>query len=96
MCTNENMYKDMFFSSLGKRLASKYCKKFKTAAKIFKFTRFKGSKIGKLAGKQLSDKILAAAIDVAGSKIADKITSLKGEKPQEIEEILFHHNKDKR
>ena len=45
-----------------------------------------GSKIGKLAGKQLSDKTIPAAVDVAGSKIADKITSLKGEEPQEIEE----------
>ena len=39
-----------------------------------------GSNIGKLAGKQLSDKIILAAVDLARSKISDKITSLKGEK----------------
>ena len=48
------------------------------------------SKYGKIlkkeATKQLSDKIIPAAVDVAGSKIADKITSLKvkDEKPQEV------------
>ena len=54
MCTKENMYKDMFFSSLGKRLASKYCKKFKTAAKIFKFTatKFNQTKYGKILKKK--------------------------------------------
>ena len=43
-----------------------------------------------MAGKQLSDKIIPSAVDLAGSKIADKITSLKmseNEQPQEeIEE----------
>ena len=48
------------------------------------------TKVGKLTGKQLSDKIIPAAVDLAGSKIADKITSLKilgDQEPQEeIEE----------
>ena len=52
-----------------------------------------GSKIGKLAGKQLSDKIIPAAVDLAGSKIADKITSLKvlgkEESQEEIDEEII-------
>ena len=41
-----------------------------------------------MAGKQLSEKIIPAAVDVAGSKIADKITSLKvsDQEPYGIEE----------
>ena len=58
-------------------------KKIKTAAKKFnqrdygKKLEKEGLKVGKLAGQQVSDKIIPAAIDLAGSKIADKITSLK-------------------
>ena len=48
----------------------------------------KGSKIGKLAGKQLSDKIVPAAIDLGRSKIADKITSLKVSDNQEPEKEI--------
>ena len=39
---------------------------------------------GQEATKQLTDKIIPAAIDVAGSKIADKIKSLKEEPQEEI------------
>ena len=46
-------------------------------SKCGKTLKKEGSKVGKLAGKQLSDKVVPAAIDLAGSKIADKITSLK-------------------
>ena len=52
-----------------------------------------GSKIGKSADKQLSEKIIPTAVDLAGSKIADKITLLKGKEPQreleEEEEIII-------
>ena len=40
-----------------------------------------------MAGKQLSDKIIPVAIDLAGSKIADKITSLKMSDQEPQEEI---------
>ena len=69
-------------------------KRLKTAAtksdqskygKIFK----KGeSKIGKLVGKQLLEKIIPAAIHVAESKIAEKITSLKVSGDQELQEEI--------
>ena len=59
-------------------------------SKFGKMFEKEGTKVGKLAGTQLSDKIIPAAVDLAGSKIADKITSLKvkdKEEPQEeIEE----------
>ena len=55
-------------------------------------TKLNESKYDKIlkkeASKQLSDKIIPAVVGLAGSKIADKITSLKvseKEKPQEIE-----------
>ena len=35
------------------------------------------TKVGKLVGKQLLEKIIPAAVDLAGWKIADKITSFK-------------------
>ena len=52
-----------------------------------------GLKVDKLAGKQFSDKILPAAIDIAGSKIADKITSLQikpddEESPEKRQKII--------
>ena len=40
-----------------------------------------------MAGKQLSEKIIPAAVDVAGSKIADKTTSLKMSDQEPQEEI---------
>ena len=83
-----------------KKFASKYGKKFLnkeiSVPKRIKNveSRLDQSKYGKIlkkeANKQLSDKIIPAVVDVAESKIADKITSLKvfdKEKPQEkIEE----------
>ena len=41
------------------------------------------TKVGKLAGKQLSEKIIPAAVDLAGWQIADKITSFKVSDNQE-------------
>ena len=60
----------------------------KNSAKKFNQSKYgqtlkkEGSKFGKLAGKQLSEKIIPAAVDLAGSRIADKITSLKKVKNQ--------------
>ena len=72
-----------FGSKYGKKFLNKgisASKRIKTAATKFgqskygKVLKKEGSKIGKLAGKQLSDKIIPAAVDLTGSKIADKIT----------------------
>ena len=79
------------FMSFAKIFGNKHSKKFLnkeiSAFKRIKPTaaKFIQSKYGnmlkkegtKVAGKQLSDKIFPAAADLAGSKIADKITSLK-------------------
>ena len=75
------------FMSFAKKFGSKYGKKIInegiSASKRIKTSVEKRnqSKYGKVlkkeAGKQLSDKIIPAAVDVAGSKIAGKITSLK-------------------
>ena len=50
-----------------------------------------------MAGTQISEKIISAAVDLAGSKIVVKITSLKSEQPQEEleeeQEIIFPENK---
>ena len=50
-----------------------------------------GSEFGKIAGKNILVKCAEATGDLIGSKIADKITSLKvKDKPQEIiEEIII-------
>ena len=48
-----------------------------------------GRKVSKLAGKQLSDKIIPSEIDVAGSKIADKIASLKMNDKEDTEDIII-------
>ena len=75
-----------FGSKYGKKFINKgisASKRIKTAAKKFDQIKFgqtskkEGLKVGKLAGKQLSDRIIPAAADLAGSEIADKITSLK-------------------
>ena len=67
----------------GKKLVSKEIsasRRIKTAAKKFNESKYgkilkkEGLKVGKLAGKQVSEKIIPAAVDLAGSKIADKIT----------------------
>ena len=52
-----------------------------------------GTKVSKLAGKQLSDKIIPSAIDVAGSKIADKIASLKMNDKEDTKEIIIPPDK---
>ena len=58
-------------------------KRIKTAAKKFNQSNYskkmkkEGLKVGKLAGQQVSEKIIPVAIDLAGSKIVDKNTLLK-------------------
>ena len=76
-------------------------KRIKTVAKKINESKFgkmlkkEGTKVDKLAGKQVSEKIIPAVVDLAGSKIADKITSLKvsnNQEPQdkiEEEEIII-------
>ena len=83
--------------SFAKNFSSKYGKTFLntgiSASKIIKVSTSKLNQIKyektlkKESSKQLSEKIIPAAIDVAGSKIAGKITSLKvkDEKPQDEE-----------
>ena len=101
-----------FGSEYGKKILNKgisASKRIKTVPKAFseskqgKTLKKEGIKVGKLAGKQLSEKIIPAAVDLAGSKIADKITSLKvldnQEQQEEIEEeeeiIIPPHQKQK-
>ena len=46
-----------------------------------------------MAGKQIKIEIIPAAVDLAGSKIADKITSLKlnqKKKYKKNKKLLFH------
>ena len=79
--------KEYGFMSFAKKIGNEYVKKILnkgiSASKKLKNSAEKlnqrkyGKVLKKEAGKQLSDKIIPAAIDVAGSKIADKITSLK-------------------
>ena len=101
------------FKTFGRKLMSGYNKygrkivnKGITAAKKNNQSKYgqvlkkEESKIGKLAGKQQSEKIIPATVDLAGSKIAGKITSLKGEEQQEqIEEeeeiIIPPHQRQK-
>ena len=87
------------FMSFAKNLGSKYGKKFISkgilASKIIKdsASRPNQSKYGKTlkkeVGKQFTDKTIPAGIDVAGSKIADKITSLKVKDEEPEEEIII-------
>ena len=99
-----------FAKSFGKKVLNKgisATKRIKTVAKNFNDSKYgkmlkkEGTKVDKLAGKQLSDKIIPAAVDLAGSKIADKITSLKvsdnQEPKEEIEEeiIIPPHQRQK-
>ena len=90
------------FISLARHFGSKYDKKFlnkgilafkriKTVASKFNESKY-GKMLKKEVGKQISDKIIPAAGDLAGSKIADKITSLKvsgKEEPEEEQEIII-------
>ena len=86
-----NLDRSMVKKFINKRINAS--KRIKTAAtkcnenKYGKTLKKERLKFGKLAGKQIPDKIIPAAVDLAGSKIADKITSLKSEQPQkELEE----------
>ena len=65
-------------------------KRIKTVAKNFNESNYGKIfvRVCKLAGKQLSDKIISAAVDLAGSRIADKITSLKVSDNQELKEEI--------
>ena len=92
------------FMSFAKNFGSKYGKKFLnkgiSTSKRIKNTASKfnqGSKFGKIAGKKILTKSTESTGDLIGSKIADKITSLKvKDKPQEIideEEIIFPPDK---
>ena len=85
------------FMSFAKNLGSKYGKKIMnkgiSAASKFhqskydKMLKNQESEFGKIAGKKILTKSAEATGDLIGSKIADKITSLKvKDKPQEIEE----------
>ena len=86
------------FMSFAKRFGSKYGKKLlhkgilatkriQTAASKLNQSKY-GKILKKDASKQLSDKIIPAAVDVTGSKIADKITSLKVKDNQEPQEEI--------
>ena len=73
------------FMSFAKKFGSK---RIKDSASSLNQSKY-GKILKKEVTKQLSDKIIPAAIDVAGSKIVDKITSLKiKEEPQEEEIII--------
>ena len=82
----QTYYKN-FGSKYGKKFLNKgisASKRIKTVAKNFNESKFgkmlkeEGTKVGKLAlpAFQLSDKIIPAAVDLAGSKRTGKITSL--------------------
>ena len=87
-----------FGTKYGKKFVNKgisASKRIKIAAKRFNESKYGKSlkkeelKIGKIAGQQVSEKIIPAAVDFAGSKIADKINLLKmseGEPQEEIQE----------
>ena len=83
------------FMSFAKNLGSKYGKKNInkgiSASKKFNKSKYgnmlknQGSEFGKIAGKKILTKSAEATGDLRGSKLADKITSLKGnDKPQEV------------
>ena len=79
------------FMSFAKNLGSKYGKKIMnkgiSASKKFSQSKYGkiGREFGKIAGKNILTKSAEATGDLIGSKIADKITSLKvKDKPQEI------------
>ena len=74
-----------FGSKHGKKLLNKGISTFKRIQNLS--TKLNQSIYGKMlkkeTSKQISDKTLPAAVDLAGSKIADKITSLKVKDNQE-------------
>ena len=61
---------------------------------MVKIKKKEGSDIGKMTGKQTSEKIIPAAVDLAGSKIADSITSLKILEREPKEEIQEEQEKE--
>ena len=72
------------FMGFAKNFGSKYGKKIiNTASKseVGKMVKKQETEFGKLAGKKIIHKSAEATGDLIGSKIADKITSLK--EPQE-------------
>ena len=79
-------------NSASKFNQSKYGKMLKIKD-LAKGLKNQGSEFGKIAGKKILAKSAEATGDLIGSKIADKITSLKvKDKPQEIieeEEIII-------
>ena len=97
------------FMTFAKNFGSKYGKKIMnkgiSAASNFnqsnygKMLKNQGSQFGKIAGKKILTKSEEAA-DLIGSKIADKITSLKvKDKPKEVieeEEIIIPPDKKKK
>ena len=99
-----------FGSKYGKKILNKgisASKRIKDTASKFnqskhgKMLKKQGSEFVKIAGKKIVQKSAEAIGDLIGSKIADKITSLKvKEKSQEItdeeQEIIFHQTQAKK
>ena len=86
------------FLSFAKKFGRKYGKKFVnkgiSAGKRFNKSKYgqalkkEGLKLAKSSGKQILDKVVPAAIDLAGSKIADKIISLGNKQQEEPQEEI--------
>ena len=86
--------KEYGFMSFAKNFGSKYSKKINkgiSASKIIKDSAQSkySQKLKKEVGKQLKDKIIPAAVDVAGSKVADKITLLKVKLEEPEQKIII-------
>ena len=83
-----NMVRELKASKRIKHTASKF-----NQSKYGKILKNQGTEFGKIADKKIVQKSAQATRDLIGSKIADKITSLKvKDKPQEIieeEEIII-------
>ena len=85
-----------FATNIGSKYGKKIINKGIAASKKFNQSKYGkiGSEFGKIAGKKILTKfaeatgdLISEAADLIGSKIADKITSLKvKDKPQVIEE----------
>ena len=86
------------FLSFAKKFGSKYGKKFVnkgiSAAKRFNKSKYgqalktEGLKLAKSSGKQILDKVVPAAVDLAGSKLTDKITPLDNKQQEEPQEEI--------
>ena len=80
--------------NLEKNMVKKIINKGITAAKRFNKIKYgqalekEGLKLAKSSGKQDLEKVVPAAIDLAGSKIADKITSLGNKQQEEPQEEI--------